>query len=104
MATATVTEEAVESKLDISPEALEEVWAQLLGADEVVEDDGTVRTTAELVEEYGRSHSTVRAYMRKAVREGKAERVKVRRTTSDGKVQPVPAYRLLIGEWTNGQS
>jgi len=99
VATATVTEEAVESELKLSPEAAAEAWAQILRADAVVDDDDTIRTTADLVKQSKRSASTMRGLMREMIEAGKVERVRVRRMSTDGKWQPVPAYRLVVGEW-----
>ena len=95
MATATFAEEAVESELDISAKALNEAWMQALGLCETIDESDDVRTTAELAEKYGRSPSTIRARIRAALKAGTVERVKTRRMTTDGKVQSVPAYRIL---------
>ncbi len=99
MATANSEKETVETELDISPEELEAAWARIMKVDDIVEDDDTVRTATDMALKYGYSTSTARERMREAEQAGLVERVRVKRISSDGKNQPVPAYRLLIGEW-----
>lgn len=54
-------------------------------------------TIRDLVKRTGRTDTTIRTKLHELREAGRLEVLQVRRATLDGRVQPVPAYRLKCG-------
>lgn len=81
----------MESRLSISET---EILDALREAFSTEDDPDGAHTTEELAAATGISRARIKVALRDLIRAGKAETVRVRRTSIDGRTMPVPGYRV----------